>query len=118
MRHTTKILIGEDKEWATMATEIVKKGLKSVLGKKERRWWSPDEALLLSNEMLITGSSTLKGLLKGWYAKSQHLNFNFSIGKLPQTLTTEQIILLYSRTTEVSETEGMALRRYLAARRI
>lgn len=74
--------------------------------------------LLLNDKLIVTGSATLKGLLRGWFEHSSHLKCNFGNGKLPIQLSIEKTVLLYLLNNQVTEQGGVDLRRFMETRRI
>lgn len=118
MRHVTKLVTAQAVDWVKMANELISRSLRSGPNKKEQRHWTPGEALLLNGYMQIKGSPTLRMLLRGWDTQIRSLAFQFGLGRIPRSLSIEQLILLFFHDKLVDREEQNGLRRFMASRQI
>lgn len=112
MRQIVKLLTGDTKEWTIMVRRIMRNRLYVGIHKKERRHWSPADAVLLCPDLLISGSPILKGMIARWNKSSEHLHFQFGPGSLPSKLSAQQ--LLFERNSQTTEQWRIDLRRFMA----
>lgn len=74
LRYITQLIQIQDMTWVRMAELLIKDDLHLGPHKKERKHWSPSEALLLGVE-LHTASKTVNCILEGWKKVERKLTF-------------------------------------------
>lgn len=117
MRHVSKILEGRDIEWIWMCEHFIKVALKVGSHKKERHHWEVVGVLLINN-LQITNSPTVRGLLKGWARVARNLIFTFNEGSILRDASIEQLLQLYSIAYNLDVVALKALRIFLTNRGI
>lgn len=68
---------------------FIKEALRVGPQKKETKHWEAEEGILLCNNLQITNSLTMKGLLKGWNDDVKKLTFTFGDDTIPRDASME-----------------------------
>lgn len=77
--------------WVDMASLLIKDDLKAGTHKKERKRWSPREALLLQAK-IHTSSSIVNFILQNWSAVENRIQFEPSADTVPLQLSILQVL--------------------------
>ncbi|KAL3687547.1 hypothetical protein R1sor_013856 [Riccia sorocarpa] len=97
MRYSTRVLDGEEFDWANLFKHFTAQGMTRKTYDNETKWWSPEEGLLLLPTIPCNKSSVAKHFLKSWLRFRNMLTLAEDSRELPGTLTIWQLQLLMQR---------------------
>lgn len=118
MRNVSQLLRGRQIEWTVIARWFIQQTLRTGNAKKERKHWTVEDGLLLDPDITVSGSPTVRGMLKGWSASKESLEFKFYEGSVPAMATVNQVLTLYERSFKSTEETLMKIAIYLSNRNL
>lgn len=86
MRCALQVLENHPTEWVQMANDLIRGGLHCGPNKKENRFWSPSEAMLLLGK-IDSDSKLVSNILNDWFQACQSLCFDISLNEVPKNLS-------------------------------
>lgn len=101
IRHVNQLIDNKKTKWISIASSLIVEDLKKGPHKKERKHRKIVDAILLNPKIHIPNSPTLRGMLKGWAVASKELQFRFQENSLPNSVVTEQLLMLYDRNYDL-----------------
>ncbi|KAL3681488.1 hypothetical protein R1sor_024444 [Riccia sorocarpa] len=94
MRNVSHILENKGCEWVDLVKSMLRSQLSKGANKKERRYWSPQEALLLLTQLRIPKAPVLSRMPKNWFIVRKRLKRNGSPQEVPVTFSIQQLVQL------------------------
>ncbi|KAL3686519.1 hypothetical protein R1sor_009093 [Riccia sorocarpa] len=96
----TRILSGDDSEWASAVKFFLKENVARGRGCRMRRFWSLADIMLLHPNLQFKYSKTTKILMEAWRSATKVLRFGGPVLFIPAVLDMEQLFTLLSKYTE------------------
>lgn len=100
LRCAMQLIKGHPTAWVKMVEDLIRSNLSCSPFKRERRHWSPSEALLF-NVKIHTGSRIVNNIIHSWEGVVDNLHFDAHLDKLLARLSIHRLLSLLGRKMDL-----------------
>lgn len=115
MRCATQLIEGDQTAWVRMAEDLICVDLTCGPFKRERRHWSPSEALLLKVKIHMN-SKMINIIINSWEGVLENLHFDAQLDLLLARLSIHQLLSLVEREGNLSDQQQCSIIAYCRVR--